>query len=41
MEQQKKTKDARRNARRRKNLAIAKLKRAIEEGVEEGRKEDT
>ncbi|KAJ7792688.1 hypothetical protein B0H14DRAFT_162465 [Mycena olivaceomarginata] len=32
MEQQKKTKNARRNARRRKNLAIAKLKRAIEEG---------
>ncbi|KAJ7801790.1 hypothetical protein B0H14DRAFT_3782411 [Mycena olivaceomarginata] len=41
MEQQKKTKYARRNARRRKNLATAKLKRAIEEGVEEGRKEDT
>ncbi|KAJ7939770.1 hypothetical protein B0H13DRAFT_2300479 [Mycena leptocephala] len=40
MEQQKKTKEARRNARRRKNLAIAKLKRAIEEGVEEGRNED-
>ncbi|KAJ7817111.1 hypothetical protein B0H14DRAFT_2602232 [Mycena olivaceomarginata] len=41
MEQkQKKTKEARRNARRRKNLAIAKLKRAIEEGVKEARKKD-